>query len=132
MCLYLDGHTNKVLTAPSDITVYKHLIATPNADSTARYVTPYQYNDVEVPSEVTANMSYLHVTEVNEAIHAFMLECDAHDDAMEEFKLTSHSYVVVKCIIPKGTKYYIGSFADRKACATEKLIYKEIVETITY
>ena len=132
MCLYLNGHTNKVLIAPGDITVYKHLIALPNSDGSPRFVTPYQYADVEVPSEVTTFMSYVHNMEVDIAIHAFMTERDAHDDAMEEFTLSSHNYVVVKCIIPKGTKYYIGSFANRKACATEKLVYKEIVETISY
>ena len=45
---------------------------------------------------------------------------------LEDYK-NSFNVRLVKCWIPIGTKYYMGKFHSSTSCASDKLIYREVV-----
>lgn len=38
-----------------------------------------------------------------------------------------HEYVLAKCVIPKGSEYYVGRFGKSICYASDKLVYLELV-----
>lgn len=49
-------------------------------------------------------------------------------DAIEEMYESCNAAVVVKCIIPKGTEYYYGTFCVADSYASRSIIYTDVIE----
>ena len=49
-------------------------------------------------------------------------------DAIEEMYESCTTAIVVKCIIPKGTEYYQGTFCCDDSYASRSIIYTEVIE----
>jgi len=82
-------------------------------------ITPYQ----EIPVEIGKTyLSEVEVTNsiIGEGLHSFYDLEDAIDDADD-------NWVIVECIIPKGSTYYSGTFIGWKSYASNELKYEEIV-----
>ena len=63
---------------------------------------------------------------INEGFHSFA----TLEDAMEEKKIMLRlcHKVIIKCIIPKNSKCYVGSFWGRTSYCSESIILKEIID----
>lgn len=100
-----------------DITVFKRVIKSSNI-----YYTPYQLCYIEIgetysSSENIFNSIFKYYIE-GEGIHSYISLNSAkfHDIAPNE--------IIVECIIPKGSWYYLGEFDD---IASNKLKYVKII-----
>ncbi len=85
------------------------------------YITPYQKQKVEIGQIVTSHLQTPDQRNAIEiGIHSFgTLEGCKH------FK--DYLSVIVRCIIPKGSEYYIGMFGGEISYASTVLIYEEII-----
>ena len=113
MCLVI-GRCSKIKEAIEDIICYKILEKTKRG-----FVTPYRRVLVDVESKIMRAEGEIRVyTEFNEwvkkvdkgVIHTFKNLDDACEE-LEFFMSTSTSeFKIYKCIIPRGTLYYIGAY----------------------
>lgn len=86
------------------------------------YVTPYQDFRVEIGNTYTSELKK-NGYEVNEGLHSFSTLQEARQDGDSEGE-----DVHVECIIPKGSKYYIGLFGGGVSYASDTLTYVRIVD----
>lgn len=140
MCLYTKSLEAKV--AKKDIVCYKLLHENIIYPSKARYYyTPFQEKNIILGQEVKANgelkkgtrrlYQFSSYKEYNNLVHSGAIHTFATFKGVEEFMLKYASEydmqnsVVVRCVIPKGTKYYEGIFESTglKSYASKKLIY---------
>lgn len=114
MCLEIK-HNAKKMTARKDIVVYKILLKW--RDGTLR--TPFRNCVINIGEQ---KESYLlkEENEITIGLHSF-----------KSYNLISdkdgHWGRVAKCIIPKGSKYYVGKFDGRISYASDKIKYIKIV-----
>lgn len=94
-------------------------------------VTPYRNFKIEIGNTYTSKLiKSLEINEnddryhssVGKGIHSFALISGAHADKDTE------SDIIVKCIIPEGSQYYVGHFSNQEALASDTLTYLEIVD----
>ena len=83
------------------------------------FITPFQGAEVKLGetyhSEIVKRFSYA----VYEGLHSFKtLDYDQIDE----------DDIIVKCIIPKGSKYYVGEFDGTVSFASNKIKYVEIIK----
>lgn len=64
---------------------------------------------------------------VNKGFHSFANFCDSMKEAEDWHYSTP---VVVKCIIPKGAKCYVGQFEGKVSYCSDSIILVEQIETI--
>ena len=65
---------------------------------------------------------------VNEGFHSF---ATLEDAVNEKENILRHCHkVIVKCVIPKDSKCYVGTFGRRISYCSESIILKEIVNAI--
>lgn len=82
------------------------------------YATLYRRFPIEIGETYTSKLNkYGNV--VGEGLHSFVNYKDAINDGPG---------VVVKCIIPKGSNYYLGKFNNRDSYASDTLKYVEIID----
>ena len=81
------------------------------------YQTFYQGFKVEMGETYTSELEKIDDS-IEKGLHSF--------ETMEGAK--SVSYIVAKCIIPKGSRYYEGIFNRDVSYASDKLTYIEIVK----
>lgn len=124
MCLYKDKKHhpfNRPLIAKEDIICYKKLAEIGNA-----YITPYTYIQVpiecirdKVPfkAQILSKFKFIwnHILGFNNLVEGGFIHSFQKDPTWSE-------YVTFKCIIPKGTKYFIGEEWDY---ASEQIIFVE-------
>ena len=83
-----------------------------------KMVTPYRNFPVEIGKTYESNLikkdEYVH-----EGLHSFK----NLDDAKKY-----HNGICVKCIIPKGSEYYEGTFCDMDSYASNELTYVKIIK----
>lgn len=129
MCLHLEkGATLQI--AEEDIIVYKSL-----EYENGIYFTPYRECHVEMGKTYTSELNkvkadkdfvypnnFICDADIFEGLHAFM-----NYEETIRFSI-AHERFTAKCIIPKGSSYYVGLFAEGAACASDKLTYVEIIE----
>ena len=85
---------------------------------TVKIVTPYRCFPIEIGK--TYNSELIKKDEyVYEGLHSYK--------ALDGAKKYSTG-IYVKCIIPKGSKYYEGKFVDKDVYASDKLTYVKIIE----
>lgn len=82
------------------------------------YVTPYRYFPVEIGKTYHSEL-IREDNEVNIGLHSYKF--------MEDARLDTEGYIIVKCIIPKGSEYYEGVFWDEISYASNCLQYVEII-----
>ena len=75
---------------------------------TPHFVTPYQYKKIVLGYTYTSVLDTPDwANRVEQGLHAFLTLEQAKAMCKHE-----HNRVIVKCIIPKGSKYYIGEFMN--------------------
>lgn len=127
MCL---ENISELKIAKSDLIRYKVVI--PCNDY---FKTPYARMDIRLntlyKSRLIVSLEY-NKNIVNEGIHTFKTLKEA------KAELNTWSYpvdTILKCIIPKGSKYYDGKFRLNykgdtvSSTASDKIIYKEVIYT---
>ena len=90
----------------------------------AGYETYYQEAEVEIGKTYTSDLIKCLDT-VEDGLHSFENFSDANFEAM---CCIWHKHIVVKCIIPKGSKYYKGLFGSYDSYVSNKLTYIEIIK----
>ena len=133
MCLNLINGVHEYI-AESDIICYKHIIK--RSDYKSR-VTTYRYFPVKIgvlyESELKINtdQSYRGTSfEVNVGLHSFKnLNACIDDSESEEGSSYLLKTYICECVIPKGSKYYIGTFCGMEGYASDKLKYRKILQT---
>lgn len=102
MCL--TNVTTKRKTATEDIPCFKVLTEYSNG----KFCTPYKIIPIVLGRSYTSKLSRPNHQAVEVGIHAFLtLE---HAECMASYTPTRRK--IVKCIIPKGAKYYIGEYYE--------------------
>lgn len=80
-------------------------------------VTPYRRMPIEI-GETYHSQLERNDGEVEVGLHSFASAEDAKNDG---------GGIVVKCVIPKGSKYYIGTYHDNVSYASDTLKYVEVI-----
>jgi len=117
--------TKEPLIAKKDIVVYKYIIKVNQA-----YLTYYRHKIIKIGKTYRSKLIKIQLLFtkglINEGLHSMKYKKDAC--YMAKDKLVT----LVKCVIPKGSKYYEGSFNFRgesyKSLASNKLKYLEIIK----
>ena len=128
MCLDLTENS-KLMTAKKDIVVFKHVYYYGNG-----IATPYRNMRIKLLEVIESELMDMRVADtywVSKGLHSFKLKKDALYDMIDE-GYGGQKRSVVKCIIPKGSNYFIGTFMELKCYASNRIIYKEILETKTF
>lgn len=128
MCLQLKPNYEKKI-ASEDIPVYKTLISCIYGENKGKMVTPYRKVVIEIgktyKATIRVNKKYV---QCEEGLHSFKYKKDALQDIMDNGYDVNY---IVKCIIPKGSIYYIGMFDhDLISYCSNKLTYVKIIKTI--
>jgi len=118
MCLYIK-EKSRVQVAKKDIAVYKHLKLI-----NGHYLTTYMDTIVLIGNTYESKLERFHYT-VNIGLHSFAYKRNCISDGNCE-----RAAVIVKCIIPKDSQYYVGEFLGGKSYASNKLQYVEIVKIL--
>ena len=113
MCLNLVKGNNKYKIASEDISVYKLL-----AYDGEKFLTYFQLSPVEIGRTYVSEFSFNYDGDVEKGLHSFANPQDA---------LNGQERLVCRCIIPKGSRYYEGSFANRVSYASNRLTYVELL-----
>ena len=131
MCLRLAK--NYVLkTAKNDITVFKHLRVM--RDGT--FQTTYQHFTVEIGKSYHSTLKvesspfspYLPVLNLCDiGLHSFKSLSSVKKD-VQIISPAGFEIVLVECIIPKGSAYYIGKFGHYISYASDSLKYIKIIK----
>lgn len=115
---------NRPLKAKEDIVCYKALISTyvPNLFRTPIMETELNvkfYMEFQIPYKAKKDNSFLFFTQ-----HILGMGSVASDGFIHTLSssCTCPGYAVFKCIIPKGTKYFIGNDGDY---ASEQIVFIE-------
>ena len=121
MCLMYAG----IKETTEDIVCYKIYVS-----FEGKLVSPYMRSPIPNMNEITKTRlgkPYGIGICVNEGFHSFA----TLKDAINESKCWTRHYdcnpIIVKCIIPKDSKCYIGSFWGVTSYCSESIILKEII-----
>lgn len=129
MCLYIEENQQPEI-AIEDITCYKVILE--NFDryciNTNKLYTYYQKAKIIIGGTYKSKFTINSLGEIERGLHSFTtLEIAEKFISVRLLICKSH---IVKCIIPKGSKYYLGRFyVDNDSYASNRLKYVEIVET---
>ena len=125
MCLYTSWKVP--ITAVDDIVCYKMCLKTGRNSYVAPYMQNYKYilgqlqTEPDFPNESESVLSHgtKKFNKVNLGFHSFRNKYDAI-----RFIWGFKDRVVLKCIIPKGSKYYIGDYykTDDVYCSNNIII----------
>lgn len=88
-------------------------------NNTYKFITPYKHFEVKIGETYISDI-VKHKNKINNALHSYVNENDIYCNYNESIK--------VKCIIPKGSTYYLGKFNNKPCYASDTLKY---VETLT-
>ena len=131
MCLSLTKNQTTPIIAKDDVVCYKHLLV-----KDGHYFTPYYKTEInfnKVFSSIIEMMNdgeapYTH--NIEEGLHSFANIEDCEQDLFSCFGSDGIEFrVIAKCIIPKGSTYYSGSFYYHSAFASSEIKYLEIIDT---
>lgn len=122
MCLTIKKNQG-ILTAKKDIICYK--LVEDGFDS-GSLTTPYHYYPIVLGETYTSNIVREH-NSINEGIHSYV-KLGYALRYLRAWRATMH---IIKCIIPKGSRYIRGTFDhDDEAIASDTIVYtKEILVT---
>ena len=147
MCLLLFKYPQEEI-ATENITCYKiiekHLFVEIFKHKFYKYKTAMQKAKITLGKSYKAKFTFdtfifdrFSATEhkrktIEKGLHSFAKIEDAKLFCNHHFKHSFKDYVIVKCIIPKNTKFYRGMFDDSDAYSSTKIQYtKELFSTTT-
>lgn len=113
MCLVVDSKNPQI--AKKDMACYKVCL---NTEYEFLVITPYQlaYLRIGAKYEERSNECFTRTTNdyilTGDVYHSFKYLADARRDIKTWNTTGKNSLCIVKCVIPKGSKYYLGSFDD--------------------
>lgn len=108
MCL-VNVTTKRAKIATEDIPCFKVL-----RRYTSEFRTPYMYVRIVLGRSYTSNLDSPCEGEISEGIHAVLtLEQARYIWQNLQTHCDAYPHVIVKCIIPKGAKYYIGQYYEQ-------------------
>ena len=121
MCLNIKWWSIKRI-ALKDIECYK--VVTVDSQLPKMYRTLYRNTLIEIGKTYTSNIikGDMGPNTITVALHSYA--------DVERAKFEKRGYwqiVVVRCIIPRGSRYYVGKFAVYKSYASNRLKYVEKV-----
>lgn len=99
-------------------------------DYVTLYHTTYVNAKIEIGNTYTSSLSRdndLLKSYIETGLHAFVCEKDVSKYLKRSHENKRYA-VIVKCLIPKGSKYYVGTFYGYKSYASDTLKYLEILE----
>lgn len=129
MCLDLSFIKFFSKTASEDIVCYKFLrVNFPNyirnyyplKSSSHIYLTPYQNVPVQIGNTYSSVLRRQGLL-INQGLHSLVNYKDLEN-------LMLNDCIKVKCIIPKGAKYYVGTFKGFASYASNQIKYLNIIE----
>lgn len=88
-----------------------------------KMVTPYRNFPIKIGKTYNSELIKRDDGLIHKGLHSFKNSNDA------KFYISG---IYVKCIIPKGSKYYEGKFADYNSYASDKLTYVKIIGNCSY
>lgn len=121
MCLIIEENSIKI-TANEDVVVYKYVVKTEEGLETPFWRAKVVFNEV-ITSDIKKTNN-----RISMAIHSCIILQECLNEGCLFGVFLDCEIVYIKCIIPKGSKYYIGTFGGRDSYASNQLIYKEIIE----
>jgi hypothetical protein len=92
---------------------------------TVGYKTPYQETEIKI-GETYISKLIKNNDRVEEGLHSFATLKDAK--ALTIIVSCRYNYVIAKCVIPKGSRYYKGKFDTYTSYASDTLSYVEIIK----
>lgn len=118
MCLTIKQNAKERI-AKRDIIVYKWL----EEDEILKSLrTPYRLQPIKIDKTYESDLLLLFNNNIiTVGLHSFERKMDAVKDIM----MTAFGFnpIIVRCIIPKGSKYYKGVFYNKIACASNSIKY---------
>lgn len=130
MCLTINRKSHKQ-TAKRDIVVYKIV---EQVVFSKRLRTPYQFTPIKIGEKYDSiirlyndGIEYI----VTKALHSLKTRKEAIE-AAKDITGCNYDQHIVRCVIPKGSEYYVGKFYDWNGYASSSIIYKEIIKTIIH
>lgn len=142
MCLSIKEKSCKQ-TAKKDIVCYKfleqrfdknmywkHLYAT---------ITPFMFKEITIGNTYESDLKIETFFDGGVLIKTNRVEIGLHSMTSKQDCINAASHwvnegrnqLIVKCIIPKGSQYYVGTYQCLKSYASTAIQYVEVVETIT-
>lgn len=139
MCLRIFSNSESLI-AENDIECYK-IILKKKHTFFPKYFTLARHAEIQLGEEYTSEFEFGSETRfiprlghsvkkitIEKGLHSFTNLRDAKSFCQTEVSDESYKYYIVKCIIPKNSKYYIGIFNDVEGYASDRIKYtKEIV-----
>ena len=126
MCLKLGSSKTKPKIATKDIVCYKGLIQLRD-----ELITPYKRVSIEIGKTYKSIISNKD-GEIHLGLHSFKtlkeLKNWATGSGWRRAWWGKAGGEYIKCIIPKGSTYYIGTFDCWKSYASDALTYVEIID----
>lgn len=113
MCLIVKGDGTPNI-ANRDIVCYKAVW-----QFSDRLCTYYRDVPIKLGKQYRSKLVYDY-GEVEIGLHSLSSKEEAR-------RLFNHA-IVVKCIIPKGSRYYVGTFGSSRSYASNKIKYLEIIK----
>lgn len=133
MCLKLNNGIQEFI-AEEDIICYKHLV---KKEGGRGKVTTYRNFPIVMGRVYESDIRIFHSDsdscyEINIALHSFkeIRNC-VSDCRSEEYAPNVLRSYIVECIIPKGSKYYKGTFCGWEGYASNKLKYGKVLKSKT-
>lgn len=136
--IYTDNYPEEAIpfVAKEDIVAYKYCYL----EKDGRLVAPFFKTYYEFGKELSAEFGRIYhcstrdAYEVEKGLNTMRGKSQIACDTLIWLRNNEldAGVAVVKCIIPKGTRYFIGSWCDDNAYVSEKLIPIEIAETIMF
>ena len=128
MCLVLSKINRKnrqPLIASEDLVCYKILLDHRNLKAET-LLTYYQETPVKLGRTYTSEFSYDRDGDVERGLHSYKNLRGAIIDEKDSFGRT----IIVKCVIPKGSRYYQGKFDGKQSYACDRLTYVSVVRDL--
>jgi len=142
MCLVIKEKSNKQ-TAKKDIVVYKFLEQRFDKDIYRKYlfatITPFMFKEITIGNTYVSQLNREVIPSERGLIKTDRVEIGLHSmaDKQDCIKTASHwvnegrNQLIVRCVIPKGSQYYVGTYQGSKSYASTAIQYVEVVETLT-
>lgn len=118
MCLEIQKDA-KILIAAEDIVCYK-IVKNPN-EYHKNYRSYFQLTDIEIGKTYISCLNRVK-NSIEEGLHSMG---HYYGVSLLRYYLADINSSIVKCIIPKGSSYYVGEFYSNISYASDKLIYVE-------
>jgi hypothetical protein len=134
MCLRIFSN-REALIADNDIECYKIVVKNKKVFS-KKYFTLARLVNIKLGDEYTSDIEFDTITKffprtgrsvtkitIEKGLHSFTNLRDAKSFCQTQLLDESYNYYIVKCIIPKNSKYYIGIFENKECYASNNIKY---------